>query len=197
MRLFVLARHGESVLNHEQRVNGDPSVDVPLTEQGRAEAAELGQSLSGLDLDLCVHSRFPRTAETARIAMGDRELECGVEQLFDDVDVGDLEGWKIEDYRTWKHSHERDEAFPGGESLNGAARRYAEAFRALLASSQSRVLVVTHEIPIRYALNGLAGSPTLDGPAHEIPNAVPYLFDQEGLTRAAEGIDAVAGKVSP
>ena len=196
MRLFVLARHGESVLNHEQRVNGDPTVDVRLTEQGRAQAADLGWAVSGLRLEVCAHSRFPRTAETARIAMADREVEWEVEPLFDDVDVGDLEGWKIEDYRSWKHSHERDEAFPGGESLNGAARRYAEAFQALLAGPRSGVLVVTHEIPIRYALNGAAGSSTLDGPAHEIPNAVPYLFDEDGLARAVAGIEAVVGRVS-
>jgi broad specificity phosphatase PhoE len=196
MRLFVLARHGESVLNHEQRVNGDPAVDVRLTERGRAQAADLGRAVSGLRLEVCAHSRFPRTAETARIAMADREVEWEVEPLFDDVDIGDLEGWKIEDYRAWKHSHARDEEFPGGESLNGAARRYAEAFRALLADPHSRVLVVTHEIPIRYALNGAAGSSTLDGPAHEIPNAVPYLFDEHGLARAVAGIEAVTGRVS-
>ena len=196
MRLFVFARHAESVLNLERRVNGDPSADVPLTEQGRAEAAQLGQTLTNLGLECCVHTRFPRTAETARIAMADRDVAWEVEPLLDDVDVGDLEGWKIEDYRTWKHSHARDEAFPGGESLDGAARRYADAFRALLVGPYSCVLVVTHEIPIRYALNGAAGSSTLDGPAHEIPNAVPYLFDEDGLERAVAGIDAVAGRVS-
>ena len=62
--------------------------------------------------------------------------------------------------------------------------------------ARPRVLVVTHEIPIRYALNGLGGSPTLDGPAHEIPNSVPYLFDEEGLQRAVAGIETVVGKVS-
>jgi ribonuclease H / adenosylcobalamin/alpha-ribazole phosphatase len=195
MRLFVLARHAESVLNLERRVNGDPSLDVPLTERGRAEAAELGQAVTNLGIDVCFHSRFPRTAETARIAMADREVGWEVEPLFDDVDVGELEGWKIEDYRAWKHSHGRDESFPGGESLDAAGRRYADAFRTLLESPHSSVLVVTHEIPIRYALNGAAGSSTLDGPAHEIPNAVPYLFDEDGLQRAVAGIDAVAGKV--
>ena len=69
----------------------------------------------------------------------------------------------------------------GRESLDDAARRYAEAFRALLDSPWSSVLVVCHEIPIRYALNGAAGLGLLDGPAHEISNAVPYLFDEEAL----------------
>jgi 2,3-bisphosphoglycerate-dependent phosphoglycerate mutase len=196
MRLFAFARHGESVLNLERRVNGDPTVDVPLTERGRTEAAQLGQSLTNVAIDVCIHSRFPRTAETARIAMAGREPEWEVEPRFDDIDIGELEGWKIEDYRTWKHSHGRDEEFPGGESLDAAARRYADGFRALLERPYSSALVVTHEIPIRYALNGAAGSATLDGPAHEIPNAVAYLFDEDGLRRAVAGIDAVAGRVS-
>jgi 2,3-bisphosphoglycerate-dependent phosphoglycerate mutase len=196
MRLFVFARHAESVLNLEHRVNGDPSVEVPLTEQGLGEAEQLGQTLTNLRLECCVHTRFPRTAETARIAMSGRDVTWEVEPLLDDVDVGDLEGWKIEEYRAWKHSHARGEAFPGGESLDGAARRYVDAFRALLEGPYSCVLVITHEIPIRYALNGAAGSSTLDGPAHEIPNAIPYLFDEDGLARAVTGIDAVASRVS-
>ena len=195
MRLFVLARHAESVLNLEHRVNGDPEVEVPLTERGRAEAAQLGQCVTNTEIELCIHSRFPRTRETAQIAMDGRDAAWQVEPLFDDVDVGELEGWTIENYRAWKHSHARDETFPGGESLDGAARRFREAFQGLLENAYSSVLVVTHEIPIRYALNGAAGAPTLDGPAHEIPNAVPYLFDEDGLQRAVAGIESVAGRV--
>jgi hypothetical protein len=51
--------------------------------------------------------------------------------------------------------------------------------------------VVCHEIPIRYALNAAAGSDELDAPAHDIPNATPYLFDPAALAAAAERIDAV------
>ena len=35
LRVFVFARHGESTLNIERRVNGDPAVPVALTERGR------------------------------------------------------------------------------------------------------------------------------------------------------------------
>ena len=58
------------------------------------------------------------------------------------------------------------------------------------------MLVVCHEIPVRYALNGAAGSDSLDGPAHEIANAVPYLFDEEGLERAVRGIERILGKIA-
>ena len=190
LRLFVLARHGESTLNIERRVNGDPAVPVALTERGREEARRLGEQLAQVPLEACVHTRFPRTRETAEIALGGREDVPLVEApLLDDIDIGDLEGQSLETYRAWKHGHSRDVPFPDGESLDEAARRYAEAFRALLDAPWSSVLVVGHEIPIRYALNGAAGSDSLDGPAHEIANAVPYLFDGEALARAVSGIE--------
>ncbi len=188
-RLFVLARHGESVLNFERRVNGDPSRDVPLTERGEEESRRLGQQVSQVPLDACVHTRFPRTRLTAEIALAEREdVPLLVEPLLDDIQIGDFDGAPVDEYRAWKRAHARSDPFPGGESLDDAARRYAEAFRRLLASKHCCVLAVCHEIPVRYALNGAAGSDSLDGPAHEIANAVPYLFDEEALERAVEGI---------
>jgi broad specificity phosphatase PhoE len=144
-----------------------------------------------------VHTRFPRTRETAEIALGERvDVPLVVEPLLDDIDIGDLDGEQLETYRAWKHEHERHEPFPGGESLDDAARRYAAGFRALLESEHRSMLVVCHEIPVRYALNGAAGSDSLDGPAHEISNAVPYLFDEDALTRAVEGIGRIVGKIA-
>jgi probable phosphoglycerate mutase len=194
VRLFVLARHGESALNIERRVNGDPGVPVALTERGRKEARELGEQVAHLPLDACVHTRFPRTRETAEIALTERDdVPLHVEPLLDDIDIGDLEGELLETYREWKHGHGRDDPFPGGESLDEAARRYAAGFARLLDSPWQTVLVACHEIPVRYALNGAAGSDSFDGPAHEIANAVPYLFDEEGLVRAVRGIERLAG----
>jgi len=191
VRLFVFARHGESVLNIERRINGDPSVDVPLSEQGESQAHKLGVEIANIGFDLCVHTRFERTRQTAEIALAGRDVPLTDEPLLDDIDVGDFEGEKLETYRAWKHSHAREVPFPGGESLDDAALRYARAFRNLLALPHDTVLVVTHEIPIRYALNGASGSDSLDGPAHEVENAVAYLFDDEALARAADGIETI------
>ena len=194
MRLYVLSRHGESVLNQQRRVNGDPSVRAPLTERGRENAALLGLQLRGQPLDACVHTRFGRTLETARIALEGRDVPLIEEELLDDVRIGELEGWTIDEYRDWKHGRSRADRFPGGESLDEAARRYAEAYRRLLVRPDERVLVVCHEIPIRYALNAIGDSNDLDGPVHTIPNATPFLFNETALADAAERIEQLASR---
>lgn len=174
-------------------MNGDPTVEVPLTEEGREEARLLGTQLANIRLDLCIHTRFPRTRETAELAVAGRDVPLAVEPLLDDIDIGELEGFSLERYREVKDELGRDRPFPGGESLDAAARRYAEAFRGLVVRGAEHVLVVCHEIPVRYALNAAAGSDLLDGPPfHEIPNAVPFLLDGNALSQAAARIEQLA-----
>ena len=187
-RLFVVARHAESTLNAERRVNGDPSVPVGLTEKGREESRQLGVQLAGLPLEVCLVTRFLRTRETAELALGGRGVPLHEEPLLDDIRVGDLDGKTIEEYRAWKHGNARSVPFPGGESLDDAAARYAEGFARLLASPWETTLVVCHEIPLRYLLNAAGGSHELDGPVHELRNATPYLFDEDRLARGVEGL---------
>jgi probable phosphoglycerate mutase len=187
--LYVISRHGESTLNFENRVNGDPAVSVLLTEKGRDEATLLGQQLAHVPIDLCVHTRFGRTRETASIALAGRDVPFEVEPMLDDIYVGELEGKTLDDYRAWKREHTRADAFPGGESLDEAARRYANAYRKLIERPEQAILVVTHEIPLRYAINAADGSDELDGPARQLANATPYLFDEAAMARAVEGIE--------
>jgi broad specificity phosphatase PhoE len=189
VELYVISRHAESALNLENRINGDPSVPVALTDKGRDEAKLLGQQLEHIPIEACIHTRFTRTYDTAAIALEGRSVPFEVEPLLDDVDVGELEGQTLEDYRAWKRVHTRSDPFPGGESLDDAARRYALSFRKLLERPETSILVVAHEIPLRYAINAADGSDSLDGPAHQLANATPYLFDRDALGKASEGID--------
>jgi broad specificity phosphatase PhoE len=193
VRLFILSRHGESTLNLDNRVNGDPSVEVALTDNGREAAARLGSQVAGVPIELGVHTRFGRTRDTLAVALHGREIPPVEEPLLDDIDVGDLEGCTLDEYRAWKRAHPRSEPFPGGESLDDAARRYARAFRSLLGRTEQCVLVVCHEIPLRYAINAAAGSSELDGPVRLIANATPYLFDEPSLERAAARIESLVG----
>jgi broad specificity phosphatase PhoE len=197
VRLFVVARHAQSTLNLEQRVNGDPARPVGLTDQGREEARDLAIQVANVPFDVCVHTRFARTRETAEIALGGREVDWVVEPLLDDVDVGDLDGRPIDEYRAWKRAHPRSESFPGGESLDAAAARYGDGWARIIESRWERAFVVCHEIPLRYALNAAAGSDSLDGPIHELRNAAPYVFDGEGLERAVEGMRRLLPDAAP
>jgi probable phosphoglycerate mutase len=197
VRIFLLARHGQSLFNVAGVVNGDPLLDRGLSEQGIDEARRLGGQIDPIGLDLLVVSPFPRAVQTANIALDGRPVPHEVDDDLGDVRLGELEGWTIEQYRAHKCHLDREQPFPGGESLNDAARRYAGAFERLLARDERVTLVVAHEIPVRYAVNAANGSERLDGPLHDIANATPYVFDDEALRRARERILELASASSP
>jgi broad specificity phosphatase PhoE len=190
VRLVVLARHGQSLFNVSGVVNGDPERDRGLSDAGREAASTLGTELAGVPVDLCVTSRFPRAQQTARLALGSRAATVPheIDPDLDDIRLGELEGKTLADYRLWKQEHTRADRFPGGESLDEAAARYAAAFARLAERTEETILCVCHEIPVRYAINAAAGASDPDRPFHDVPNATPFLFDAEGLRRAAAAL---------
>jgi probable phosphoglycerate mutase len=196
MTICILVRHGETTFNVEGRINGDPSIPVPLSGRGREEASQLARHIAHVRIDVCVHTRFPRTLETARLGLGarTRRVPMVCEALLDDINAGDLEGRPMRELGAWIEAHGLDHAFPGGESLHDAARRFANGLRRLAARPEPVVLAVCHELPIRFALNAASGSANLDRPEHEIANATPYLFEQATLDLAAEGIQRLVGR---
>ena len=111
------------------------------------------------------------------------------EPLLDDIDIGDLEGQTIAEYRAWKAQHAVIDRFPGGESLDEAGVRYAEAYRSAGSPARSSVSssCATRSRSATRSTRA-AGSTDVDGRVHDIANATPYLFDEDGLARAAERI---------
>jgi probable phosphoglycerate mutase len=192
MRLFLACRHGQSLFNVDKVVNGDPELDRGLSEQGIEEAERLASQLAGLAIDLVAASPFPRALQTANIALAARDVPHLVDEELGDVRIGELEGASIDAYREAPAHSNRKERFPGGESLDEAALRYARAFERLLARDEPASLVVCHEIPVRYLVNGVAGSSELDGPLHYVANAAPYLFDETSLRRGVARIRELA-----
>jgi probable phosphoglycerate mutase len=193
VRVFLLARHGQSLFNVDRVVNGDPELDRGLSEQGIEEAQRFAGQLAALPVDLVAVSPFPRAIQTAEIALGAREVPHLVDEDLGDVRIGVLEGTSLDAYREAPAHRDRKKRFPGGESLDEAALRYAGAFERLLAREERVTLVVCHEIPVRYAVNAAGGSEQLDRPLHYVANAAPYLFDEKSLRRAAERMRALAG----
>ena len=193
MRLFVLVRHGQSLFNVDKVVNGDPALDRGLSEQGVEEAERLAGQLAALPIGLVAVSPFPRALQTANIALAGRDVPHLVDEELGDVRIGELEGESLDAYRAAPAHSDRKKRFPGGESLDEAALRYADAIERLLARDEPMTLVVCHEIPVRYLANAASGSSALNGPLHYVANAAPYVFDDTSLRSAVERIRELAG----
>lgn len=196
LRLFVFARHAESTANTAHVLSSDPARPVALTELGRAQARALGAQLANVHIDLAVGSRFLRTRETIDIALHGRRVPVLIEPGFDELQTGDLDGAPIEAYWSWKHQHTLGDRFPHGESPDEALRRYADALRSLLARTEPVTLVVLHEFALRY-ITLPAGADPSRLPAEAVGNAVPFLFDEHAVGRAATSLDAMAMSGQP
>src|SRR5205807_7042534 len=110
----IVARHGESEYSAVGRVNGDPAVPCPLTDQGRDEARAFGRTLDGVPIDLCVTSEFRRTKETADLALEGRDVVRLVLPDLNDLAAGDFEGEPLGDLRAWLRRHGPLAELPGG-----------------------------------------------------------------------------------
>src|SRR3982751_875317 len=109
MRLFLVVRHGQSLFNVDQIVNGDPALDRGLSEQGIEEAERLAGQIAPLPLDLVAVSPLPPALQPANIALAGRQVPHLVDDDLGDVRIGDLEGKTLDAYREAPaHSNRRD-----------------------------------------------------------------------------------------
>ena len=181
MRLFVLTRHGQSELNVTHHVNGDPAVSVELTAQGEEESARLGvRARRDRARSLRPYALRPHARRRPSSRWPDGACRSRSSRSSTTSTSATSRGSTIDDYRAWKRAHTRGDAFPGGESLDDAARRYARAYERLLARPERRILVVCHEIPVRYAVNAASGSDDLDGPCTTSRTASPTSSTRTG-----------------
>ncbi len=185
MNRIIVSRHGESVESAERVENGDPRTDKGLTEEGKKQARKLGRDISEEPIDLCVVSEFPRTQETARIALERREVPWVVDGDLNDLRYGELEGVGKERYRAWARDHSLATPLPGGESRVHVAGRLCTAMEALLARPEQCALVVTHELLIADLMHAVSRQSPVQ-PHAEIPYAAPYRLSADEVSRAAE-----------
>ena len=129
----------ESTLNFEHRVNGDPSVAVPLTEQGREEARLLGAQLAQRRarplraLAVSAHDSRRRSSRSRAAASRSRSSRGSTTSTSATWRAGRSSATARSSARLG-----RKRPFPGGECLDDAARRYAAAFRDLRRARRRR-----------------------------------------------------------
>jgi broad specificity phosphatase PhoE/ribonuclease HI len=157
---LVLVRHGETAFTQQGRYSGRG--DVPLSDEGHAQAMAAAGRVAGLSRDVTVVltsplSRCVRTAELIAAGVGGPTVTV-VPDLIE-CDFGDWEGLTFgevrerwpEEMNAWLGS--TSVAPPGGESFQAVAKRVRGVMATLLSSyPASTVVVVSHVTPIKLIL---------------------------------------------
>ncbi|MGN6585483.1 MAG: 2,3-bisphosphoglycerate-dependent phosphoglycerate mutase [Rhizobiaceae bacterium] len=186
---LVLVRHGQSEWNLKNLFTGWR--DVGLTEKGRAEAKDAGESLKalGLKFDIAYTSALSRAQKTCDIILdelGQPGLKTIRDQALNERDYGDLSGlnkddararWGEEQVHIWRRSYATQP--PGGESLRDTGARvwpyYMHEMQPHVLRGET-VLVAAHGNSLRaliMALDGLTGDEIVK---LELATGVPIVY---------------------
>lgn len=164
---LILVRHGETALTKQGRYSGRG--DVPLSDEGEAQAMAAGGRVAGLarDVTAVVSSPLRRCLRTAELIAAEAG---GVPvTVLDDLiecDFGEWEGLTFAEVQErWPREMEAwldspKVAPPGGESFEAVAERARAAVGTVLRAYPSGVVVlVSHVSPIKLILrDALAAS---------------------------------------
>jgi probable phosphoglycerate mutase len=161
-RLY-LARHGATQLTAEGRFAG--SVGVELSEEGRWQAAQLGDRLRSEGITAAYCSPLSRAADTASIITAAWSLAPVTRDGLREISHGHWEGLtRAEVEKRFPNEYAAWEEDPftfapaGGESGVAVLARALPAIREIVTSHVGeRVLVVSHKATIRLLLSSLLG----------------------------------------
>lgn len=162
MPTLVLVRHGQSQWNLENRFTGWE--DVPLTDQGRAEAKRAGELLKahGVRFDQAFTSDLSRARNTLAIilgVLGQEDLSVEKDKALNERHYGTLQGlnkaetaekYGAEQVHIWRRSY--DVPPPEGESLKDTAARtlpYLNAKILPAVQAGKNVIVAAHGNSLR------------------------------------------------
>lgn len=158
-----LIRHGATTLSAEDRFAG--AVDVPLSDEGRAQAARLGARLAATKLTALYASPLSRTVDTARLVGAPQNLEPQLDARLREIAHGHWEGLRRQDveqqfsaeYEAWEEDPFTF-APPDGETGLAVMARALPVIRDIvLRHPGENVAVVSHKATIRLLLSSLLG----------------------------------------
>ena len=162
---MLLTRHGETTANAARRFAGHSEVE--LTALGRRQARALGRRLRHERIDAAYASDLRRASETARIALGAREIAVQIEPRLREMSFGEWEGLTFDEIRAgWPDHHHHLRAIgehfhaPGGEPFIETRRRIIEVYDEIVARhNEQTVLIVAHGGTLQVILQHLLGLP--------------------------------------
>ena len=176
-RRLYLMRHAEVAY-----FDGGRPVDprqVPLTEEGRAQATAAATALAGVRFDRVLTSGVPRTLETAAVVAPDNEPESWPDLYeigggrFSDIPEDELEEEFVHAFRGIVPN---DARFIRGESIGELFDRVLPALDRLLADDWDTILAVLHGGVNRAIISfALTGERMFLGPFEQAPACINVL----------------------
>ena len=120
MRLFA-ARHGQTQWNVDNKICG--VTDVPLTEEGWAQARELAEKTVDLELDLIICSTMLRAKQTASAVAEKLNIPVIEDPRLVEQNYGIYEGMDRKTQGFLDNKRHFAVRYPGGESMMDVAHR--------------------------------------------------------------------------
>ena len=167
---LILIRHGETVWNSQQRMQGHSNSD--LSEEGRAQIESLGQWMKNVSFDHIYSSDSLRARQTAEAITKYSGHTLKIDQRLREKNLGVFEGLTTEEakerhpeifrlFKTAGSNYVIDE----GESTQQLLDRALEFIEEIrLMHPDQRVVLVTHggvvRVLIKHTLGLSVGSPT-------------------------------------
>jgi probable phosphoglycerate mutase len=171
----VLARHGETEWSLSLRHTG--KTDLPLTEEGRRQAAALGPRLHAWTFSLVLTSPLHRALETCRLAGYGQQAR--VRPDLEEWDYGRYEGLtsqQIEglqpNWSLWR------DGCPGGETAEDVGRR-ADRMLAEVRGADGDVLLFAHGHILRVFAARWLGEPPEGGRHYALQTATVSVLGYE------------------
>lgn len=146
----MLIRHGATKLNNDDvsvdRIRGWK--DIPLSEDGRKEANDLGRKIIKDPPDVIISSDLKRAADTAKIISKITDVPVAkFSKMFRPWNVGEYAG-KVSSEVIPKLAHaaenEPDKPLPDGECFNDFRNRFFRGLNDAMDRYKGTIAIVTH-----------------------------------------------------
>ena len=165
MTEIIIIRHGETEWNKTGRFQGHS--DVPLSAEGRTQAAALGKNLAVDHVDMIYASDLTRAMETAAPLAQRFGLEVISDPQLRELNFGAWEGRNFNDVNAENpnamknfYTDPEQADIPESEPFPEFQRRIAGRVREIVAQKRGkRIVIVSHGASIRILLADILAMP--------------------------------------
>jgi broad specificity phosphatase PhoE len=164
---LILVRHGETLWNRENRIQGH--TDVALSDIGHTQVQKLACSLKDEKIDAIYSSPLTRAYETARAISRFHDVDIMIDHDLKELNHGDFEGMTIAELKekhetflkNW-YGNPASVIMPNGESLSQVQKRVWDVITTIMKTSKDS-LVVSHGMAIMAILCKIQNLSLSDG----------------------------------